>query len=283
MDKKRVKDYMTADVDTVSITATARDVITAIKVTSHDGFPIVEGKVVVGYISARDLLFAHPDTSVREIMSQHLIVADPEMALGDVARVIIRSGIQKLPVVNEKNEILGIISNTDVVRSQIEHVSPDKVYKLIDTIERLHNIKPHLTKGPVMVQGLLPTQSRIYMDELEGRIYEIQKGLVEPVIIIKKPGQNILVDGHHRAVAASRLGIKILEAYIIEIDEDFELGLERTARAMNLKSIHDIQILDYARHPLIAGTHRFGGAIVVGGGPNSGNGKGDQDPSQRES
>ena len=265
MDKKRVRDYMTSDVDTINKTQTARDVITAIKVTLHDGFPIVDGNIVIGYISARDLLFAHPDTKVTEIMSQHLIVADPEMAIGDVARVIIRSGIQKLPVVNEKNELLGIISNTDVVRSQIEHVSPDKVYKLMDTIERLHGIKPHLAKGPVMVQSLLPTQSRIYMDELEGRIYEIKKGLAEPVIVIRKPTQNILVDGHHRAVAAKKLGIKILEAYIIEIMEDFELGLERTARAMNLKTVDDIQIMDYARHPLVAGTHRFGGAIVVGG------------------
>jgi predicted transcriptional regulator len=264
MDKKRVRDYMTADVDTINMNQTARDVINAIKVTSHDGFPIVDRNVVIGYISARDLLFAHPDTPVREIMSQHLIVADPEMAIGDVARVIIRSGIQKLPVVNEKNELLGIISNTDVVRSQIEHVSPDKVYKLMDTIERLHGIKPHLSKGPVMVSTLLPTQSRIYMDELEGRIYEIKKGLAEPVIVIKKPDQNILVDGHHRAVAAKRLGIKILEAYLIEIAEDFELGLERTARTMKLRTVDDIQIMDYARHPLVAGTHRFGGAMVVG-------------------
>lgn len=263
MDKKRVRDYMTADVDTINTSQTARDVITAIKITQHDGFPIVEGNVVVGYISARDLLFVHPDTPVREIMSQHLIVAEPDMAISDVARVIIRSGIQKLPVVNEKNELLGIISNTDVVRSQIEHVSPDKVYKLMDTIERLHNIKPHLSRGPVMVSTLLPTQSRIYMDELEGRMYEIKKGLAEPVIVIRKPHQNILVDGHHRAVAASRLGIKVLEAYLIEIMEDIELGLERTARAMDLRTIKDIQIMDYARHPLIAGTHRFGGIVVV--------------------
>lgn len=279
MEKKRVRDYMTSDVDTVPQTGTAREVIHAIRVTSHDGFPVVDGNVVVGYIAARDLLFVHPDTPVREIMSHHLIVADPEMAISDVARVIIRSGIQKLPVVNDKNELLGIISNTDVVRSQIEHVSPEKVYKLMDTLQRLHEIKPRLAKGPVQIHTLLPTQSRIYMDELEGRIYEIKKGLAEPVIVIKKPGRMILVDGHHRAVAARRLGIKILEAYIIEIDEPIELGLERTAKAMNLRSVDDIQIMDYARHPLMAGTHRFGGMGTVIPGPHDA----DHDPSHRVS
>ncbi len=63
MDKKKVKDYMTYDVVTVNAHGTVRDVIEAIKNTHHDGFPVVENsKEVVGYISARDLLFAHPAT-----------------------------------------------------------------------------------------------------------------------------------------------------------------------------------------------------------------------------
>ncbi len=262
MDKKRVRDYMTTDVNTVTVNHTARDVINYIKETTHDGFPVMDDGVVVGYISARDLLFVHPDTPVPEIMSNHLIVAEPDMDINDVARVIIRSGLQKLPVVNEKNELIGIISNTDVVRSQIEHVSPEKVYKFISTLQQLHDIKPRLTRGQVSVSSLLPTQSKIYMDELEGRIYEIQKGLAEPVIVIRKPGQMLLVDGHHRAVAAEKLGINMLDAYIIEIDEDIELGLERTAKAMKLTKLSDIQIIDYVRHPLVAGTHRFGGKTL---------------------
>jgi IMP dehydrogenase len=53
------------------------------------------------------------------------------------------------------------------------------------------------------------------------------------------------------------MGITALDAYIISIKEDIELGMERTAQAMNLKNLDDIQILDYARHPLMALTHRL--------------------------
>jgi len=259
MEKKQVRDYMTEAVDTISIEGVASDVIAAIKHTTHDGFPVMNGDEVVGYISARDILFVPPDTPVREIFSKYLIVADPDMIISDVARVMIRSGLQKLPVVDEKNRLLGIISNTDVVRSQIEHVSPEKVYKLMNTLHRLHNITPKMKKGPVPVRNLHPTQSRIYMDELEGRIYELKRGLAEPIIAIKLPGRTLLVDGHHRAVAAQRMGIKVLEAYIITITEDIELGLERTARKLNLEKIADIEVMDYIRHPLVAGTHRIGG------------------------
>lgn len=257
MDKKKVRDYMTYDVVTIDVNGTAKDVIETIKVTHHDGFPVVDNKKVVGYIAARDLLFVYPTSPVDRIMSRHLIVADPDMSINDAARVIFRSGIQKLPVVDEDGNLMGIISNADVIRSQIEHVSPEKVYKFIETLKILHNVNPTLTKEIVSVDSLLPTQSKIYEDELEGRIYEIKKGLAEPIIVVRKPGKLILVDGHHRAVAAKRMGIKELDAYIIEIGADIELGLEKTAREMNLHTLDDVKVLDYARHPLMAVTHRL--------------------------
>jgi len=257
MDKKKVKDYMTYDVVSVDFRGSVHDVIEKIQKTHHDGFPVVDGTTVIGYISARDLLFVQPSTPVEKVMSDNLIVADPEMDINDAARVIFRSGIQKLPVVDEKNQLLGIISNSDVIRSQIEHVSPEKVFNFMTTLKKLYNVDPTLDRGTVPVRDLLPTQSKIYEDELEGRIYEIKKGLAEPIIVVRRPGKIILVDGHHRAVAAKRLGISALDAYIIEIKENIELGMERTAQAMNLKTLDDVQILDYARHPLVAITHRL--------------------------
>ncbi|MDD4251922.1 MAG: hypothetical protein PHT74_02120, partial [Methanoculleus horonobensis] len=61
----------------------------------------------------------------------------------------------------------------------------------------------------------------------------------------------------HRAIAAKRLGITNLDAYIIEVRENIELGMERTAKTLNLKTLDDIKVLDYARHPLVALTHRL--------------------------
>ena len=161
-------------------------------------------------------------------------------------------------MVDERNHLLGIISNSDVIRSQIERVSPEKVFNFITTLKKLYGVDPALNRGTVPISDLLPTQSKIYEDELEGRIYEIKKGLAEPIIVVKRPNRIILVDGHHRAVAAKKLGITALDAYIIEISEDVELGMERTANAMNLRTLDDIQVLDYARHPLVALTHRLG-------------------------
>ncbi|HJK31896.1 MAG TPA: ParB N-terminal domain-containing protein, partial [Methanocorpusculum sp.] len=70
--------------------------------------------------------------------------------------------------------------------------------------------------------------------------------------VVRRQGKLILIDGHHRAVAANRMRMKELEAYIIDIDSDVELGIERTARNMRLRSLDDVQILDESRCAFLA-------------------------------
>jgi len=64
MDKKKVRDYMTYDVVTIDVHATTREVMEKIQKTGHDGFPVINDREVVGYVSARDLLFVPPATPV---------------------------------------------------------------------------------------------------------------------------------------------------------------------------------------------------------------------------
>jgi IMP dehydrogenase len=61
-----------------------------------------------------------------------------------------------------------------------------------------------------------------------------------------------LVDGHHRTVAALKLGCKVIDSYVIELEKDIHLGLEKTADKNGIFSFNDIEIIDDAQHPLIA-------------------------------
>jgi IMP dehydrogenase len=202
-------------------------------------------------------LLADDEAPIFTVMTDDLIVAHPDMDITDAARVILRSGIQKLPVVDDASNLVGIISNTDVVRSQIERATPEKVGKLMRTLEQIHGIAVEQEKGHVELATLIPTQARVYADELEGRQYELERGLAEPLVVIDNAGTFLLADGHHRVMAAHRLGIEEMDAYIIVVDEDVELGMQRTAEKEGLSSIEDISVVDYARHPLVETTKRF--------------------------
>ncbi|WP_254537738.1 CBS domain-containing ParB/RepB/Spo0J family partition protein [Halomarina litorea] len=257
--KPRVKDYMTRDVVTVGVDETVDDVKRRISESKeHSGFPVCDGRRVHGFVSARDLLLAEDYEPMFKVMNDDLIVAHPDMDITDAARVILRSGIQKLPVVDDTGNLVGIISNADVVRSQIERATPSKVEKLIETLRNIHGVDMRQERRKVALSRLTPTQSRVYTDELEGRSYELQNGLAEPLVVIDNGGDRLLLaDGHHRVKAANRQGIEEMDAYVIVLDERVPLGIAETARKENLVDIDDIQEVDYAHHPLVETTKRL--------------------------
>jgi len=288
-EKPNVSNYMTRDVETVEPDVSVETVSTRIAESAgHNGFPVCKNEHVVGFVSARDLLAADPDAPIKEIMSDDLLVAHPEMDVNDAARVILRSGIQKLPVADDDGRLVGIISNADMIRSQIERATPGKVGRLKRTLEKIHDIEAEEDRRTVQLADLVPTQTEVYADELEGRRYELERGLAEPLVVIdcadatqtggqaaetatqadgagmhidsadeQPPRQLLLADGHHRALAANRLEIDAVEAYVIVMPDGVELGLAESAQKECLETIDDIDIVDYARHPLVETTERL--------------------------
>jgi len=249
---------MTRDVATVELDDTVGEVAKRIAESDDfSGFPVTDGRHVEGFVSARDLLLAASHEPMFRVMSEDIIVASPEMAVQDAARVILRSGIQKLPVVDDAGNLVGIISNADVIRSQIERATPDKVEKLGRTLANIHEVTTRDERRTVELATLTPTQPTVYADELEGRVYELEHGLAEPLVVIDNDGHLYLADGHHRVKAADRLDISAMEANVIVLEETVDLGMAKTAADAGLERIDDIEVVDYARHPLVQTTERL--------------------------
>jgi len=272
-EKPRVRDYMTRDVATVAAADTVAEVARRIAESEeHSGFPVCQGRRVEGFVTARDLLLADENGQIFKVMTTDLVVAHPEMKITDAARVILRSGIRRLPVVDDAGNLVGIISNADVIRSQIERATPEKVGKLTQTLENIHGVTATEERRTVTLSDLTPTQTKVYSDELEGRTYELENGLAEPLVVVDNPveqrstgpsdesehdGELLLADGHHRVKAADRLGIEEMDAYVIALDRPVELGMASTARDEALDSIDDIAEVDYAHHPLVQTVERL--------------------------
>lgn len=256
--KPTVGEYMTREVETVSpdetVAAVARQMTDS---GAPNGFPVTDGRAVEGFVSAGDLLLADEEAPVFTVMSEDLIVAHPDMKVTDAARVILRSGIQRLPVVNDADNLVGIISNTDAVRSQIERATPGKVGKLMQTLKQIHDVALDQRRREVRIAELTPTQTRVYADELEGRKYELEHGLAEPLVVIDNGGALYLADGHHRAMAAREADIEAIDAYVIIPQTAVELGMAKTAAEEGLRTVDDVEVVDYARHPLVETTKRL--------------------------
>ena len=262
--KPRVSEYMTPEVSTVSPNDSVEEVTNRIiESDGHNGYPVCRGRIVEGFVTARDLLGADDQKSISAVMSTDMLVADPDMSVTDAARVILRSGIQKLPVVDEAGRLVGILSNTDVVRSQIERVTPEKVGKLRRSLGTIHDgVELTEERRTIQLADLTPTQERVYADELAGRRYELERGLAEPLVVIDNTGTGddvelYLADGHHRVLAADSMGLTEMEAYVIVLSESVELGMAETAAEHGLVQIQDITVVDYGHHPLVETTEKL--------------------------
>lgn len=256
---EKVRDYMILQVEHLSENDTVAKAIQQVTRSRHHGLPVVGTDMrLVGFVSVKELLrnADRQDLHIRNIIRPGTYTGSPEMSLDDVARIMFRYGLRDLPIIDDRGMLVGILSNLDIVRSHFERATPVKAETLKRLLNERYGFTFSLRRGLVALDKLRPTQWKVYEDELEGRRYELERGFAEPVLAISKGDDWILVDGHHRALAAREMGLQQLQAFILTCDNpaDFakvEIGLERIAREHHLNSLADIQVDRSGHHPLI--------------------------------
>ena len=126
----RVVEVMTREPLTVTATETigeADDLMSQNKILQ---LPVVKGKELVGIITDRDIrsflsgsLLASPDqremalkTRIREIMTSDPITVSPDDDLEEVVELLIEEKVGGIPVIDETEGLVGIVTYVDVLR-----------------------------------------------------------------------------------------------------------------------------------------------------------------------
>ncbi|MFN3527526.1 MAG: CBS domain-containing protein, partial [Candidatus Altarchaeaceae archaeon] len=228
---------------TVSPNSTVEEVISMILKYDIEGFPVVENKKLVGFISIMDILLKDPKEKIEKFMKREVFTAKEDSKVSEITRLMLRKGISKVPIVDEDGNFIGIITHRDILRCYVERTTMEKVMKIKEILEQIHNCKISIKEEFVDVNTLIPTQQEIDEDELEARIYEIKNSLAEPIAVLRTKNKNLLIDGHTRAVAAKKLNIEKLQSYVLIPNIEIDFGLEKIPEKLNLRSVDDIKIL----------------------------------------
>lgn len=129
--------HMTKDVVTLSPDTTlgeARELL--LKKRIHH-LPVVDGRRLVGMVTSWDIFKLglsaeeYKGMKARDIMTTKVATLDPDQHLGAVADLLTRHLFHAVPIVNDHNELLGIVTSTDIIRYGHTKEYPENLDKFV--------------------------------------------------------------------------------------------------------------------------------------------------------
>ncbi|HLV50373.1 MAG TPA: IMP dehydrogenase [Flavobacterium sp.] len=131
---KRAESGMIIDPVTLPLTATVGDAKSAMKENGIGGIPIVnDQQLLVGIVTNRDLRFEKDNKrSIIEVMTSDRIVTALEgTTLAEAESILQENKIEKLPVVNANNKLVGLITFRDITKLTLKpNANKDKFGRL---------------------------------------------------------------------------------------------------------------------------------------------------------
>jgi len=124
-DSMTVSQIMEKEVQYVRL-RTKGDVIASLMIEGFGAVPVLEnGRKLTGIVSEHALLGAVDDgyplgtVAAKDIMTANPYSVRPEMTLGTLVHVLRASDLVRVPVVNAKEKLIGIIARRDLLRAYL--------------------------------------------------------------------------------------------------------------------------------------------------------------------
>ncbi|MHA1832041.1 MAG: CBS domain-containing protein, partial [Candidatus Helarchaeota archaeon] len=119
----KIEDIMVIDVKTADITSTITDIVKEMYNNEIGSVIITKDNRPIGIITERDIVqkIVVPGKNANElqaqdIMSTPLKTGSKDMSLLDAIRILVLNRIKKLPIMDDNDNLIGIISLFDLVR-----------------------------------------------------------------------------------------------------------------------------------------------------------------------
>ncbi len=130
---EEVRRIMTKDFVTVSPSDSIDHVTNLIFETRIQQIPVVEGKVLVGMITAYDMWKYSTQSdqvaglTVGDLMTKKVLAITPKDKVGTAAELFMDRRFKTIPVVNLRHELKGVITAFDVIRHSLTREYPHPI------------------------------------------------------------------------------------------------------------------------------------------------------------
>ena len=138
--QQRIRDVMTPNPKTVTSEQSILEAARIMRDQDTGVVPVVDGKRVIGLVTDRDIVVRAiadgkdcKDIRVSQVMTKNVRTVKDDAAVDEVLRIMSSEDIRRLPIVNEGNELVGIVSIGDVA---MKTERDDKVGKVVENISK---------------------------------------------------------------------------------------------------------------------------------------------------
>jgi CBS domain-containing protein len=142
--ERRVRDVMTANPESVSERDSLRDVARIMKDRDTGVVPVVDGRKIIGLITDRDIVVRGladgkdlENARVADLMSRQVRSVREDTPVNEALELMSRAEIRRVPVVNQNDELVGIVSLGDI------SINTDKDHKVGKTVESISQAPPN--------------------------------------------------------------------------------------------------------------------------------------------
>ena len=133
----KIKDVMTTTLLTAEKSQTMRHIQALMRENKITGVPVVEDNKLIGLVSIEDIISAldkgYIDSLVEERMTKNVIHLQDDMPLSFAISYLNKYRYGRFPVLNKDNELVGILTSTDVIRNLLIEMNREVL-----RLEKLH-------------------------------------------------------------------------------------------------------------------------------------------------
>ena len=122
----KVSEVMTREVQTVRPDQPVQEAASFMLSADAGSIPVTDGERLIGMITDRDIAVRGiakgygPDTPVRELMTDDLVIARIDDDVEEVASRMSQAQVRRLPVIDQDERLCGIVSLGDLSRETDE-------------------------------------------------------------------------------------------------------------------------------------------------------------------
>lgn len=261
---KRSESGMILDPVTLSEGAFVKDALALMKENGIGGIPVVNGnRELMGIVTNRDLRFEkNLNRPIREVMtSQNIITTVDGTDLSKAEEILQEKKIEKLPVVDSNNKLIGLITYRDIIKVKTHPNSCKDSYGRLRVAAAVGVTSDTLERVNALVEAGVDA---IVIDTAHGHT----KGVVDKLKEVKAKHKNLdVIVGN---IATAEAALYLVEAGADAVKVGIGPGSICTTRIIagvgvpQLSAVNDVaQALEGTGVPVIAdGGIRYTGDIV---------------------